>query len=75
MTGAVAGATGHSQSAALDPDERGRLSISPLVLRKIAEHTVDLTPGTLPARRTVAGVGLGSAGASAKAFVTGELVD
>ncbi|MGH3885399.1 MAG: Asp23/Gls24 family envelope stress response protein [Pseudonocardiaceae bacterium] len=69
MTGAIAGAV------AVDPDERGRLKISPSVLRKIAEHTADLTPGTLPARRTMAGVGLGSAGASAKAIVTGQLVD
>lgn len=60
---------------AVDPDERGRLRIDPSVLRKIAEHTADLTPGTLPARRTVAGVGLGSAGATAKATVTGQRVD
>ncbi|MGH3902534.1 MAG: Asp23/Gls24 family envelope stress response protein [Pseudonocardiaceae bacterium] len=60
---------------AVDPDERGRLRIAPSVLRKIAERTADLTPGTLPARRTVAGVGMGSTGASAKASVTGQLVD
>lgn len=60
---------------AVEPDERGRLRIAPSVLRKIAEHAADLTPGTLPARRTVAGVGMGSAGASAKAIVTGQLVD
>ncbi|MGH3921138.1 MAG: Asp23/Gls24 family envelope stress response protein [Pseudonocardiaceae bacterium] len=71
----MTGATTHPQPSAVDPDERGRLTISPLVLRKIAEHTVDLTPGTLPARRTVAGVGLGSTGASAKAIITGQLVD
>ncbi len=58
-----------------DPDERGWLRIDPSVLRKIAEHTADLTPGTLRARRTVAGVGVGSVGATAKAFVTGEQVD
>lgn len=87
MTEATAGTTAHPQPAvgatlatpapptAVDPDDRGRLRISPLVLRKIAEHTVDLTPGTLPARRAVAGVGLGSTGASAKATITGELVD
>ncbi len=69
MTVATTGAT------TVDPDERGRLRIAPSVLRKIAEHTADLTPGTLPARRTVAGVGMGSAGASAKAIVTGQLVD
>ncbi|MGH3776377.1 MAG: Asp23/Gls24 family envelope stress response protein [Pseudonocardiaceae bacterium] len=83
----MTGATTHPQPAAgatpatparhgaVDPDERGQLRISPLVLRKIAEHTVDLTPGTLPARRTVAGVGLGSTGASAKAIITGQTVD
>lgn len=59
----------------VDPEERGRLRIDPSVLRKIAEHTADLTPGTLPARRTMAGVGLGSAGATAKVAVTGHRVD
>jgi uncharacterized alkaline shock family protein YloU len=59
----------------VDPDERGQLRIDPSVLRKIAEHTADLTPGTLRARRTVAGVGVGSAGATAKATVTGQRVD
>lgn len=58
-----------------DPDERGRLRIDPSVLRKIAKHTADLTPGTLRARRTVAGVGVGSAGATVKATVTGQRVD
>ncbi|MGH3834966.1 MAG: Asp23/Gls24 family envelope stress response protein [Pseudonocardiaceae bacterium] len=83
----MTGATTHPQPAAgatpatpapptaVDPDERGRLRINPSVLRKIAEHTIDLTPGTLPARRTVAGVGMGSAGASAKAIVAGQQVD
>lgn len=85
ITGATAGATTDPQPgatsatsaprAAVEPDERGRLRIDPSVLRKIAEHTADLTPGTLPARRTVAGVGLGSAGATAKATVTGQRVD
>jgi uncharacterized alkaline shock family protein YloU len=61
--------------AAVDPTERGRLRIDPSVLRKIAERTTDLTTGTLPVPRTVAGVGRGSAGATAKATVTGERVD
>lgn len=73
MTATVSGAT--AGAIAVDPEERGRLRIHPSVLRKIAEHTADLTPGTLPGRRTVAGVGMGSAGASAKAVVTGQLVD
>jgi uncharacterized alkaline shock family protein YloU len=83
----AAGATSDSQPAAdatlatatpctaVNADERGRLRIDPSVLRKIAVHTVDLTPGTLRARRTVAGVGLGSAGATAKATVTAQGVD
>ncbi|MDQ3762335.1 MAG: Asp23/Gls24 family envelope stress response protein [Actinomycetota bacterium] len=60
---------------AAGPDERGRLKIDPSVLRKIAEHTADLTPGTLPAPRTVAGVGLGNTGATAKVTVTAQRVD
>ena len=59
----------------VDPDERGRLRIDPSVLRKIAERTADHTPGTLPAPRTVAGIGLRSAGATAKVIVTGQRVD
>lgn len=60
--------------AAVDPTERGRLRIDPSVLRKIAERTADLTPGTLPVPRTVAGIG-GGRGATAKATVTGKRVD
>lgn len=60
---------------AVDPEERGRLRIDPSVLCKIAERTADLTPDTLPAPRTVAGVGLGNAGATAKATVSGQRVD
>lgn len=60
---------------AVDPEERGRLKIDPSVLRKIAEYTADLTPGTAPAPRTVAGVGLGNAGATAKVTVTAQRVD
>ena len=59
----------------VDPEERGRLKIDPSVLRKIAEHTADMTPGTLRARRTVAGVGLDSTGATAHVIVTGQRVD
>jgi uncharacterized alkaline shock family protein YloU len=62
-------------SPTVDPEQRGQLRIDPSVLRKIAEHTADLTPGTLRGRRTVAGVGLGSAGAAAKATVIGQRVD
>jgi uncharacterized alkaline shock family protein YloU len=62
-------------STTVDPEERGQLRIDPSVLRKIAEHTADRIPGSLRARRTVAGVGLGSAGATAKVTVTGQRVD
>jgi uncharacterized alkaline shock family protein YloU len=87
MTAVPPGATTHPQPATgassaapaprttVDPDERGRLRIAPAVLHKIAERTADLTPGTLPARRSVAGVGLGNAGTTAKATVTGQWVD
>ncbi len=49
-----------------DPDERGRTEIHPSVLRKVAEHAADGTPGTLRHERRVAGVGMGSSGASAE---------
>lgn len=58
-----------------DPGERGWLRIDPSVLRKIAERTADLTPGTLLAPRTMAGVGMGRTGATAKVVVTGQQVD
>jgi uncharacterized alkaline shock family protein YloU len=60
--------------ATVDPTERGRLRIDPSVLRKIAERTADLTPGTLPVPRTMAGVSRGR-GATAKVTVTGKRVD
>jgi len=61
--------------AAADPGERGRLRIDPSVLRKVAEHAADLTPGALPAQRTVAGIGLGATGATAKITVAAQRVD
>ncbi|MGH3977355.1 MAG: Asp23/Gls24 family envelope stress response protein [Pseudonocardiaceae bacterium] len=61
--------------SAVDPSERGRLRIDPAVLRKIAERTADLTAGTLPAPRTLAGVSTGHTGATAKVTVTGQQVD
>lgn len=33
-----------------EPAERGRLHISPLVMRRIAEHVANCSPGTVPAR-------------------------
>ncbi len=67
--------TTSTQDTAVDPSERGRLKIDASVLRKIAGHAADLIPGTLPAPRTVAGVGLGNTGASAKVTVVGQRVD
>ncbi len=69
-TGATTGT-----SVSRTPGERGRLTIDPVVLRKIAEHTADLTPGTVPTPRTAAGVELGRAGATAKAIVIGQQVE
>ncbi|GAA0541285.1 hypothetical protein GCM10011581_37310 [Saccharopolyspora subtropica] len=46
-----------------DPAERGRLQISRVVLRKIAEHAADETPGAVRARRRM---GRGGQGASAQ---------
>jgi uncharacterized alkaline shock family protein YloU len=51
------------------------LTIGSSVLRKLTEHTADLTPGTVPAPRTVAGVGVGSTGATAKITILGQRVD
>lgn len=58
-----------------DPGERGWLTIEPLVLRKVAEHAADLAPGTLPAPRIVAGVGLGTTGAAATVTVLAQRID
>ncbi len=49
-----------------DPAERGRLAIAPAVLRKIVEHAADGTPGTLLHERRLAGIGVGTAGATAR---------
>lgn len=49
-----------------DAAERGTLDIDPSVLRKIVEHAADRAPGTRHRSRTVAGVGVGESGPSAK---------
>jgi uncharacterized alkaline shock family protein YloU len=56
-------------------EERGRLEINPVVLRKIVEHAADQVPGTLRHERRLAGIdiGIGEAGASAR--VTAGLGD
>ena len=51
-------------------EERGRLDIHPVVLRKIVEHAADQVPGTLRHERRLAGIDVGEVGASAK-VVTG----
>lgn len=55
--------------------ERGRLTISPSVLRKVVEHAADTAPGVVPAPRSLAGVGMGTTGASAKVTARGGRVD
>lgn len=52
------------------PEERGRLSIDPLVVRKVAQHAADTTEGTATARRTLAGMAIGTQRSSVR--VTGE---
>lgn len=52
--------------AVSDGAERGALEIHRAVLRKIAEHAADAVPGSARVRRRVAGVGLGTQGASAR---------
>ena len=47
-------------------EERGRLDIDPVVIRKVVEHAADQVPGTLRHGRRVAGIDVGEAGASAK---------
>lgn len=52
-----------------EPGERGRLDISPTVLRKIVEHAADGVPGTLRNERRLAGIDVGEHGASARVTV------
>lgn len=81
MTLATAGTATHPPAgtdpapARRDPAERGRLRIGPSVVRKVAEHAADLSPGTLRAPRTMAGIGMGSAGATVKVTFAAQRVD
>lgn len=50
-------------------DDRGRLEVAPVVVRKVAERAADLTPGTLPSPRRV---GIGTRGRGAQAKIDGE---
>jgi uncharacterized alkaline shock family protein YloU len=63
----VTGATG-----ATDAGERGRLTIAPVVVRRVAEHAADSTPGTA---RTTRALGLGQQGATAEVDGDGPGVD
>jgi uncharacterized alkaline shock family protein YloU len=47
-------------------EERGRLEIAPVVLRRIAEYAADQVPGTLRHGRRLAGIDVGEVGAVAK---------
>lgn len=63
------GAHGADASTGTPPDDpagRGRLDVGPAVLRKIVEHAADTAPATRHRTRTVAGLGVGEAGPSAK---------
>ena len=55
--------------------DRGRLDIHHSVVRKIAERAADLTEGTTTVARSVAGLGLGASGTSARVAGYGEQVD
>ena len=52
-----------------EPAERGRLDISPVVLRKIVERAADGVQGTLRNERRLAGIDVGEYGASARVTV------
>lgn len=52
-------------------EDRGRLEIHPLVLRRIVEYAADQVPGTLRHERRLAGIDVGEVGASAR-IMTGN---
>jgi len=49
-----------------EPDDRGSLDIDPAVLKKIVEYAADTAPATRHRARTVAGLGMGESGPSAR---------
>lgn len=57
------------------PEQRGTLEIAQGVVRKVAEHAANQTPGALKATRKIAGVGLGERGASVRVSGSGNDVD
>lgn len=66
---------GRHASQQASPQDRGTLEVAPTVVRKVAERAADLTPGTLPAPRRVAGLGAGHQGARARVDSEGSTVD
>lgn len=58
--------TDPSVSEAASGEDRGALEIHRSVLRTIAEHAADTVSGSARVRRRIAGVGLGTHGASAR---------
>lgn len=68
------------EAAAEDPAEddlaeRGALRIDKAALRRIVERVADLVPETTTVARTVAGVGAGEHGATARIAIDGEQLD
>ena len=54
----------------IEVDDRGTLSIDPVVVRKIAEHAADAAPGTTAVKRKL----IGSHGATATVDGSGDTV-
>jgi uncharacterized alkaline shock family protein YloU len=57
------------------PELRGTLEVHPTVVRKVAERAADLTPGTVPSPRRMAGIGAGRRGTQARVDGEGSTVD
>lgn len=57
------------------PERRGRLEIDQSVVRKVAEHTADLVPGTVKATRRLVGVEVGERGATVRVSGSGNQVE
>ncbi|MFC5287835.1 Asp23/Gls24 family envelope stress response protein [Actinokineospora guangxiensis] len=70
--GTAAAPTAPAAPAVSDGADRGTLTIAPVVVRKVAEHAADSTPGTARTTRTL---GLGQHGATAEVDGDGPGVD
>lgn len=68
------GPGGRHTSDQFAPEDRGRLEVASIVVRKVAKRAADLTPGTLPSTRRIAGVGAGTHGARARIDGEGSAV-